>query len=339
MIYIRVDMNPVIATGHLMRCLAIADAARDRGIETTFILADENAVSLLEEKKYRYIVLNTKWDELDGELATLISVIETEKIEKLFIDSYKVTATYLKALTDRTYTIYLDDLNLFTYPVNAIICYANYYRLFCYEDNYRGSEYKTKIYEGCQYAPLRGEFQNIPEKQIRDSIENVLIMSGGTDQYNVIDKILEVVSLRNYNNIYVMCGRYSDKYDYLQQKYKLRNIHIYKSKKNLVDYMKKVDLAISAGGTTLYELCACGTPTITYAIADNQYENVYHMQQDGIMKYIGDARCEQIEVGLKQCLDDLYVSQSFRSRISKKMQESIDGKGANRIVNIIVERK
>ena len=46
-IYIRVDMNEIIATGHVMRCLSVADAAREIGKETIFIVADEKPVELL----------------------------------------------------------------------------------------------------------------------------------------------------------------------------------------------------------------------------------------------------------------------------------------------------
>ena len=54
--------------------------------------------------------------------------------------------------------------------------------------------------------------------------------------------------------------------------------------------MQEADLAISAGGTTLYELCAVGTPTICYSMADNQLDNVRQFEKDGLMYYAGDAR-------------------------------------------------
>ena len=51
------------------------------------------------------------------------------------------------------------------------------------------------------------------------------------------------------------------------------------------------DLAVSAGGgSTLYELCACGTPAITYVLADNQIENAVKFESTGYMMYAGDCR-------------------------------------------------
>lgn len=337
MIYIRVDMNDIIATGHLMRCLAIADAARERGIETTFILADENSVSLLEEKKYRYIILHTKWDDMDGELATLISVIETEKIDKLFIDSYMVTATYLKALTNKTYTIYLDDLNAFTYPVNAIVCYASYHQKFHYLDKYKYSEQKTRIYEGCQYTPLRREFKELPEKLIKENIDNVLILSGGTDPFNAIEQLLRIIREYDFKNVYAICGKYNNKYDNIRKTYQSNCIQILKSVDNIFEYMIKADLVISAGGTTLYELCSCGTPAISYAIADNQLENVKQFNEDGLIAYVGDIRNENININLRKSIME-YNSQSERRKRSKKMQNLIDGDGCERIVqNVLID--
>ena len=52
MLYIRTDMNSIIATGHVMRCLAIADAAKKAGKNTTFILADKQAIEVIHERGY-----------------------------------------------------------------------------------------------------------------------------------------------------------------------------------------------------------------------------------------------------------------------------------------------
>ena len=67
--------------------------------------------------------------------------------------------------------------------------------------------------------------------------------------------------------------------------------------------MKKADIAISAGGTTLYELCACGTPTISYSFADNQLDNVEQFQKDELIDYAGDVRKTNIFENVKKRLN------------------------------------
>lgn len=59
-------------------------------------------------------------------------------------------------------------------------------------------------------------------------------------------------------------------------------------------YMMEADIAISAGGSTLYELCAIGTPTISYSFADNQLDNVTKFAEDGLIAYAGDARYQNV---------------------------------------------
>ena len=59
------------------------------------------------------------------------------------------------------------------------------------------------------------------------------------------------------------------------------------------DYMRTCELAVSASGTTLLELCACGIPTICFSFADNQMEFAASMDNYGAVCYVGDAREEE----------------------------------------------
>ena len=88
-------MNNQIATGHVMRCLAIADALRQLDENVIFLLADKEAVPLIESRGFNHIILNTQWDNMDDEIPVILSIIKTKKINKLLIDSYKVTKNYL----------------------------------------------------------------------------------------------------------------------------------------------------------------------------------------------------------------------------------------------------
>ena len=139
-IYIRADMNEVIATGHVMRCLSIADAAKEQGKEAVFIVADEKPIEILKKRGYEAIVLHTLWNNMDKELEVLLPLIKEKNIKKLLVDSYQVTKNYLQSLEEVTEVFYLDDLDAFEYPVSNVICYANYYSKLSY------SNYNRKTY-------------------------------------------------------------------------------------------------------------------------------------------------------------------------------------------------
>ena len=191
MIYIRADMNEQIATGHIMRCLSIADALRGLGEPVRFILADEQAVSLLKQRGYDAIVLHTQWNCMEEELSVLSQVIRNEHIDKLLIDSYQVTQRYLAELSKLVTTFYIDDLNLFEYPVDAVICYANYWKKFQYKIN----DKRTTYLLGMKYVPLKQAFWNCEAKIISKKANNLLILTGGSDPFNVTEQILESIDI------------------------------------------------------------------------------------------------------------------------------------------------
>lgn len=332
MIYIRTDMNDVIATGHVMRTLAVADAVRMRGEETTFILADDQAAALLEERKYPYLILHTAWNDMESELPVLKRVIRERKIKRILVDSYQVTARYFEKLSKIVETAYIDDLNAFHYAVDTLICYANYWGKFHYEQNYPG----TRLFLGTEYVPLRQAFFDCGRKNIAPHVKRVLLMSGGTDRYGVLERFLSEVNTKSYEQIDVICGRYNGAYDTLRREYaQEHNIRIHRVVSDIERYMTEADLAISAGGITLYELCACGTPTISYALADNQLDNVKKFQEDGQIAYAGDVRMDDVVKNIKHCME-IYDAVSVRQEKSLQMQKLVDGKGARRIADVLI---
>lgn len=335
--YIRTDMNHTIATGHVMRCLSIADAARDLGEKVTFLLADSQATEYIVDRGYEAIVLETKWDDMEAELPVLLEIIKQRNIKSILIDSYQVTETYLNSLSEHVRTAYLDDLNAFVYPVDMLICYANYWRKFGYEEKYSN----TKLLLGTDYIPLRKAFSNMGKKQINERIENVLLLSGGSDRYHVLDCILEKIKENDLKEINVICGRYYEGYEELVEKYKeYGHIFIYWAVADIETHMQEADVAVSAGGTTLYELCACGTPTISYTFADNQLDNVRQFQEDEIINYAGDVRDLGIPIAenISRCIDKLQDFEK-RKKLSCKMQQMVDGKGAKRIAEQLIQLK
>ena len=334
MIAIRVDMNNIIATGHVMRCIAIAEALRVQGENVIFIIADNHAIDILNKNNLKYIILHTEWNQLEEELPSLIGIIREYNITKMLIDSYQVTYKYLEELGKWTYTIYIDDLRAFDYPVDTVICYANYWGKLGYSNN----NLKPRYLLGIQYVPLRKEFWNTKPKIISENVKKLLILTGGSDPYNISQKILEALDRRYYQKIDVICGKYNVYYDELIQIYgNEKNIKFHRNVNDLEKYMMETDLAISAGGTTLYELCACGTPAISYTFVDNQIDNALQFDKDGIIKYVGDIRTTDIVKNMKKYIHKNMDDAQKRYDISKLMRTKIDGRGAERLAKVLID--
>lgn len=328
MLYIRADMNQTIATGHMMRCLAIADAAGSLGEDTTFILADDQAAPLVTERGYTAIVPGTKWDSMDMELGAMQSLILSHKINLLLVDSYMVTEHYLRSLSRQTHVAYLDDLDTFRYPVQTLICYASYWKNHRYEERYGDAN----LLLGPQYTPLREAFRHCGKKEIRGQVEHLLLLSGGADHFHVLGRLLERIERKKYRQIDVICGKYCSDYGQLCGKYRdSGNIRFHQAASDIENYMMQADMAISAGGTTLYELCACGTPTVSWSFADNQLKNVLQFEKDRIIDYAGDVREADIFCNIRNFLERYHDNREERQQRSNRMRELVDGKGAERI--------
>ena len=102
--------------------------------------------------------------------------------------------------------------------------------------------------------------------------------------------------------------------------------------------MMQCDAAISAGGTTLFELCACGLPTVTYILADNQIMNAGAFERSGLTLNAGDIRGDVcFAKRLFEILDALTENFALRQRMAEQMQDTVDGMGARRLAEALVK--
>lgn len=334
MFYIRADANEIIGTGHVMRCLSIAEALRDMGEAVTFLIADSRSYSFIERAGFPVVVLHTPWDGMEQELPILEQMVEENHVGKLLVDSYQVTERYLAYLKEKVKIAYMDDMGGAYYPVDALVCYSN-----CWKDYGHQKRYvQTKLLLGPDYTPLRKRFKGCPAKYIKPSVENLLLVSGGTDNYHALKKILAKLPYSSYRNITVICGKFNMDYVELKETYKgLENVIIHDAVPELEPYMTEADIAVSAGGTTLCELCAVGTPTISFSLADNQVASAQKYDADGIIEYAGDVRQEKLEENVVQILEKYYYGSGLRKKRSRDMQKLIDGNGAGRIAAELIK--
>ncbi len=337
MIYIRVDANELIGTGHVMRCLALAGEARRQGLDVTFIVANQTSKKVIVANDFSVICLDSAWDRMEEEVDELLDVIREKQIKLLIVDSYYVTEAYFHALRPFVKLVYIDDLYEAVYPVDMLINYNLYARDLPYRQSYQQHTFDTRFLLGTGYAPLRQEFATV-QRSLRESVSKVLITSGGTDPYNVIGHILDQLQHCEaflQTHYYVILGRYNNYQLELEEKWnEYANIHFMYNVSNMSEYMLSCDIAIAAGGTTFYELCACGLPTIMYMLADNQLQMTQVAKRQQIAFTIGDVRKD-----MKQCMDylqEVYLlltqNPNLRLSVSKKMQEQVDGVGSERIV-------
>ena len=332
MIFFRVDANERIGTGHVIRCLSIAHAFTELKEDVVFITADHKADGLISE--FRTICLNTSWDDLESELGIFTKLIEECQPALVVVDSYFVNATYFNVLRHIVKICYLDDMNASYWNVDCLINY----NIFAEKLDY--SFYKQdnkKLILMPQYAPLRDEFQNLSSYNVRQKVTDVLISAGGADPEGITEKIMdEICPVLESITFHFVVGMLNPRIDQIKTK-RRKNVILHINEQNMSDLMRKCDIAVAAAGSTLYELCACGIPTITYTLADNQKIAADIFNQYGIMVNAGDCRnndmfISNISIYLSELIDDYEK----RAAISHTMKALVDGKGAMRIAEELV---
>ena len=336
MMYIRADANKEIATGHVMRCMAIADKLKKKNCDTVFITADQCAKEFINSRGYDTICLNTIWNNMDTETDKMLKLIKDRNIKTLLIDSYFVTRDYMSRVGSTAKVFYIDDLNMFEYPVHTIINYNIYADKFDYEIRYRKAGINTRFLLGCKYMPLRAEFENIVYN-VRDKVSDILITTGGTDSINIAGRLAEKLAQTHCLqgiNVHIAVGAYNKNREFFEVlRKKNKNIMPHYNVREMAKLMTECDIAVSAGGTTLYELCACRVPTVAMVMADNQIENVNGFKKKGLVIYGGDIRygAENILCEITSLIKKLINNFELRKELSQRMRDMGIQNGADMI--------
>lgn len=336
MILIRADANEKIGTGHVMRCLSIARAFAHLDQKVIFITADHRGDTLIQQNGFETICLDTDWTHMDYEVDGLLKIINNTSPDILLVDSYFVTMNYFSALAGKVKVAYIDDMNYAQWNVDVIINYNIFSQIYdysWYEEN------KIKLILGPKYAPLRDEFQDKKAHKIDDIVSSVMVSAGGTDPERIIERIMiEICPILPEIKFHFIVGALNPRINSIKETaHKNSNVVLHVNEQNMAELMEECDIAISAAGTTLYELCACGIPTITYILADNQIVAAEQFHKQGVMLNAGDCRdnIDFIDM-LAYQLKELCIDKITRKRLSTTMQLLVDGLGAERIVESLL---
>jgi spore coat polysaccharide biosynthesis predicted glycosyltransferase SpsG len=278
--------------------------------------------------------------------------------ESIIVDSYYVSDEYFNRIREARkdnqnnvdYKIfYIDDLCEKAYSVDVLINYNIYADVEKYKSLYSANDNQTvstSFIIGPQYVPLRKEFSKVERIKIKEKVTDALIMTGGADMYHVSFNLVKALKETVYGNnanikdtcfhfvIGAMSGDYSS---ILNELAGSKNIMIHKDVKEIWTLMSSCDIAVSAAGTSLYELCACGVPTITYVLADNQMNGEKAFVDNKAMLSIGDIRveqnyCERIIKAVIDLADDF----TLRKQMADRETSITDGSGASKLADLLI---
>jgi len=335
MYLIRADGNAKIGAGHLMRCMTIGGELgkllgdRER---ICFLCADEASGQLAREQGFRVCILGSggSWPEEGSDIY--------EKINVILIDSYSVTDDYLREAGKYGHVTLLDDMCARRFPVDRIINYNAFADKCRYEKLYEGTD--TRLVIGSQYIPLRPQFLNL-DYTVREQVENVLITTGGGDSDNIAGRILERLTgseISKKLNYHLIIGAYNPHYERMKAlEHTYPNVHIYHKVENMAGLMRECDLAVTAGGTTIYELAAVGVPFVCFSYAENQEALTEYVGKKEIALSAGAYHREPGET-LERILGavrELCRNRSRRNMCYEKEREMVDGMGAVRLARIL----
>ena len=362
MILFRADANSSIGMGHIMRCLSIADAISSITSEPTivsgknsikFVLADDGVAKLIKDRGYEPIVLHTDYKAMDSEIPVWEELADSIDADLIIVDSYFVTDHYLSWLKENIgFLAYIDDVLSFPYPADILVNYNAYANLRDYQELYQGRK-APEFLLGVEYAPLRSMFQNIPPREQREEVKDVLLSTGGSDELHIALEFVKYLCDHPSSFIYhILLGAMNpDKPAIREIADKMPNVVIHENVADMKSLICSMDLVISAAGSTLYEICACGTPLITFSTADNQIPGATAFSTLGLAINIGDLRdpssiipgavmsgtlasnaIEKLIIAMRK----LAADKPARVAMSKSEQGMIDARGAERLAKELV---
>jgi len=350
-----------MGTGHVMRCLTLADALTEQGAECHFICRDHigNLIEKIRQSGFEVYKIgseknvNLKSNILPNEQNQLfhsgwlcttqqqdaqdcLPILEELQTDWLVVDHYALDKTWQQAL--KSYykkLLVIDDLGDREHLADLLL-----------DQNYGSTveKYQSLVPESCKvlagsnYALLRPEFAlwreySLDRRKNNASISSILITLGGADPDNYTLKILQQlagVELHPHIEIIVVMGSTAPHLKSVQHQAAdmLVKTMVEVNVNNMAELMSNADLAIGAAGATTWERCCLGLPTIQLVIAENQRQIAEYLAKDSAIKLLGNIN----ELGYLIASTEKWLSTTaIRSMLVA------DGLGAKRVAEYLIK--
>ena len=366
---IRADANAQIGTGHIMRCIALAQAWQDRGGAVTFLSHCDSEIlrQRIIDEGFDFIPIEKpcpKPNDLSFTLKMLSAISHKLSAASLWLalDGYHFTPDYQKAIRENGYrSLVIDDMaHLDHYHADILLnqnIHASSLSYSCDRDT-------VKLLD-CEYVLLRREFlkyRNL-KREISDKAKKILVTMGGSDPDNVTLKVIRALSSLNEPDLEVKIIAGPANPNLAMLKKSLRHVYpveslpngirspshrgeghstgapcsmrILQNVEDMPELMSWANIAISAGGSTCWELAFMGLPFLTITLADNQ---------EGIAEGLGKADAA-VDLGwynnisikqYAQALEEILQDKDKRSCLSEQVQKLINGKGGQKIISAML---
>lgn len=353
-IVFRVDASERIGSGHLMRCLTLADYFRDQGCNISFICRElpGNLIAVAESRGYRVYRLpqptniqlprkmrltheswlGVDWQTDAGETIAVLRNMK-QRVHWLIVDHYAIDTEWeSKVKADVNNLMVIDDLTDRKHNCSILLN-----QNFGYSSE---NSYQTLVPKGCklllgpQYALIRPEFSRLRQQlPLRNGdVRRMIVFFGGADLTNETGKALDAIKdLTNRSiELDVIVGASNPHKEEIMRQCFALNANFYCQTDRMAELMARADLAIGACGTATWERCCVGLPAICTIIAENQTAIAYGVAEYGAIINLGIAE-SVTQADIKEKLTGIFANPKKLYEMSEKAYNLVDGCGTTRV--------
>lgn len=337
---VRVDSNAEIGTGHMMRCLALVQAWTQRGGRAFFLataISDALKGRLVEEEMEILNIPSQLKD--DDDVQMLIEEAKRVDANWIVVDGYRFGADYQKRIKDAGYhLLFMDDYGHAGQYVADVVLNQN---ISASEALYVERAADTRLLLGSRYVLLRKEFKvwHMPRKQVAEVANKILVTMGGGDPANATLKVVRALkSIRGDSlEVKVVIGHCNNHFNTVDRELRTADFtsELLCEVDDMPGLMAWADLAITAGGSTNWEMAFMGLPNVILVTADNQSSIAENLNSEGISINLGWH--ENVAQGdISAVVEGIIGDVQLRSDMSAKGRVLIDGLGPDRIISTML---
>lgn len=337
---IRADAGSRIGTGHVMRCLALAQALRIAGTRVTFVLTAD--LPLIEDRLKEE---GMETIQISASAGTPADAIATAAIAKdcradwIVVDGYSFAAEYQKTIRNAGLSLlFIDDYGHSDHYFADIVLNQNLYADQCL---YPTHEPRTRFLLGPDFVLLRKEFRKMScqDRKVPAIARKILVTLGGSDPDNITLRVIEALKSFKIDDIRVVvviggANPYADLIDRAVSG--SPSFTVLKNAANMPELMAWADVAISAGGSTCWELLFMGVPSIVISIAENQEPVARELDSRSLACVLSLREVQDPHFLIKR-ISGFLNSRELRAGFAEKMTGYIDGNGPTRVIHAMYD--